>query len=963
MNDALARQRPPQQRSRSSTRSLRPPRDENAAELGFKGMRYEHFKTGIPPRAVRSISDTASGAASLDTMAAAGALVDGDAQHEQPAWHTTVPHSAPRREFGSAQRPQTSPNASPRLPHDTDTTPTAQFSSPPPSFLDADFKRDSGIAPAPAAHAVVTSPRTQHERSPPGPVTSSPPAPPPLPAVVVQNDTVDEQPERSRYSLSAYRARRKASSQKPPLARPTTPLSKVRKMASFHGLDAAIPASANDEISLEDLASNKVEFSTRGSLMFGGKKMQELIGAQGQDYPKADDQPAAKSADDAETAPQTDSIAPSLTPSSPQKPEVAGSLHEMPLSNVGVASTTQDVPQVKVEAADNNSETPQESDEAGAAPETPTQPNEGPTAVKEKRKGLVAGRRKPSIQMLQAAIHGGRVLSAEEMTFSMKVRSMYEHGDERGANWGLPMSSSMSYTTSGKDTPDTMIRDTPTPEVVVHKVRSYDQGNNSDQWPLSDNRFSYISKYSRTSNELAGGIEDWENIDGSLVDRYGFIHLNRGNSSGSSKSGPDGGMQRVATSLRIKSQSRRPRERGLQRGLSSARSSRSLPPPSRDFGTRGGPGSVHSTYSTSSKSSRNPFRSRSMRLLAEASDMLSLPPGLADIAEAEDAGATASAQKQREWARGEKWQKMAKAVVRRNEGKGGGMHFEFDTTDPKLVERTWKGIPDRWRAAAWHSFLSESAKRRGNRTTDEELIGQFHKLQEMSCADDVQIDVDVPRTVQLHIMFRRRYRGGQRLLFRVLHAMALYFPEVGYVQGMASIAVTLLCYYDEENAFVMMVRLWQLRGLESFFTENFSGLMAALAEFEQDWLSRGDVATKLTDLGITSVTYGTRWYLTLFNMSVPFPAQLRIWDVFMLLGDAPNSTGAPNAFGGADLDVLHATSAALIDATREILIDSDFENAMKVLTSFVPIKDEDMLMKVAHIEYKLRKKRGNTIKA
>ncbi|KAF2211241.1 hypothetical protein CERZMDRAFT_90962 [Cercospora zeae-maydis SCOH1-5] len=356
-----------------------------------------------------------------------------------------------------------------------------------------------------------------------------------------------------------------------------------------------------------------------------------------------------------------------------------------------------------------------------------------------------------------------------------------------------------------------------------------------------------------------------------------------------------------------------------------------------------------------------------MRLLAEASDMLSLPPGLADIAEAEDAGATASARKQREWARGEKWQKMAKAVSRRNEGTGGGMHFEFDTSDPKLIERTWKGIPDRWRAAAWHSFLCESARRRGNHTTDAELIGQFHKLQEMSCADDVQIDVDVPRTVQLHIMFRRRYRGGQRLLFRVLHAMALYFPEVGYVQGMASIAVTLLCYYDEENAFVMMVRLWQLRGLESLFTENFSGLMAALAEFEQDWLSRGDVAAKLSDLGITSVTYGTRWYLTLFNMSLPFPAQLRIWDAFMLLGDAPSSTTgtgkeAPNAFGGADLDVLHATSAALIDATREFLIDSDFENAMKVLTSFVPVKDEDMLMKVAHVEYKMRKKRGSTIK-
>jgi hypothetical protein len=107
---------------------------------------------------------------------------------------------------------------------------------------------------------------------------------------------------------------------------------------------------------------------------------------------------------------------------------------------------------------------------------------------------------------------------------------------------------------------------------------------------------------------------------------------------------------------------------------------------------------------------------------------------------------------------------------------------------------------------------------------------------------------------------------------------------------------------------------------------------------------------------IQPTAYGTRWYLTLFNYSIPFAAQLRVWDVFMLLGDASQSV-EPNGFG-ADLDVLHATSAALIDATREILLDSDFENAMKVLTSFVPIRDEDLLMRVAQAEWKQRKKRG-----
>lgn len=108
--------------------------------------------------------------------------------------------------------------------------------------------------------------------------------------------------------------------------------------------------------------------------------------------------------------------------------------------------------------------------------------------------------------------------------------------------------------------------------------------------------------------------------------------------------------------------------------------------------------------------------------------------------------------------------------------------------------------------------------------------------------------------------------------------------------------------------------------------------------------------------------------MTIFNISIPFPAQLRVWDVFLLLGDAPHATRASAAassgeanqvdFGGADLDVLHATSMALIDATREILLDSDFENAMKTLTSQIPVRDEDILMRVAKTEWKAKKKRA-----
>ena len=43
-------------------------------------------------------------------------------------------------------------------------------------------------------------------------------------------------------------------------------------------------------------------------------------------------------------------------------------------------------------------------------------------------------------------------------------------------------------------------------------------------------------------------------------------------------------------------------------------------------------------------------------------------------------------------------------------------------------------------------------------------------------------------------------------------------------------------YFDEEMAFVMMVRLWTLRGLEKLYKSGFEGLMRALEEFEEKWL-------------------------------------------------------------------------------------------------------------------------------
>ncbi|KAL7901477.1 putative TBC domain protein [Trichoderma sp. TUCIM 5745] len=546
-----------------------------------------------------------------------------------------------------------------------------------------------------------------------------------------------------------------------------------------------------------------------------------------------------------------------------------------------------------------------------SAPSTPTHARSGSASASINRLESYAGANasNPALHAPLPSPPDIRVLTSEIEKESQKVRSLYGVGD--AINW--EDGARHSYCEPLE----------PTPELPAEE-----DGNDS------------------RDTELAGGLEDWEDIDGASVDRYGFISAPRPRS-------------RLGTPTEMKSAQFSPRRRLQKReltGLSPLGPSRKMS--ARSLNTQ------NSEMSTASKrSSRSVIRQasnllphhRDRRWLDEAGDMLTLPPSLQDAAEEAQIERISETLKRKEWERSEKWRKMAKVV--RKGGQGEGMEFEFDKKNPKLIERTWKGIPDRWRAAAWWSFLSSSAMDHESYASEEDIVSSFHHLLEQSSPDDVQIDLDVPRTISRHIMFRKRYRGGQRLLFRVLHCLSLYFPETGYVQGMASLAATLLCYFDEEKCFVMLVRMWQLRGLDRLYRPGFEGLMKALHEFDETWLNK-DVAKRLTELSVDITAYGTRWYLTLFNLSIPFPAQLRVWDVFLLLGDSAAEPAISISSSDSEttpptgLDILHATSAALVQALREVLLDSDFENAMKALTSWIPIKDEDLLMKVAKAEWK-----------
>jgi len=78
--------------------------------------------------------------------------------------------------------------------------------------------------------------------------------------------------------------------------------------------------------------------------------------------------------------------------------------------------------------------------------------------------------------------------------------------------------------------------------------------------------------------------------------------------------------------------------------------------------------------------------------------------------------------------------------------------------ESKLRDRVYKGIPDRWRGAAWDLLMNRIAST-GYREVAR-LSEEYKDGLDKPSKYDVQIDLDVPRTISGHVMFRTRYGAG-----------------------------------------------------------------------------------------------------------------------------------------------------------------------------------------------------------
>ncbi|EKG04280.1 rab-like GTPase activating protein, putative [Trypanosoma cruzi] len=195
-----------------------------------------------------------------------------------------------------------------------------------------------------------------------------------------------------------------------------------------------------------------------------------------------------------------------------------------------------------------------------------------------------------------------------------------------------------------------------------------------------------------------------------------------------------------------------------------------------------------------------------------------------------------------------------------------------------------EGIPQSMRRIVWPLLLN-------SHESSSLSHEKYHVLKSRPPADPevfAVIERDLGRTFSAHQWFARADGVGQTKLRGILRAYANIHPEVGYVQGMAFLASTLLLHIEDEEdtfwAFFSLMRhpkysIWKM------FTPGFPALYMRFYQLKK-LMQRNCMSLfrLLEAFHVEPEVYATHWFLTLFSYCLDFDLLSRIWDMFLCEG-------------------------------------------------------------------------------
>mmetsp|Transcript_84 Transcript_84/g.199 ORF Transcript_84/g.199 Transcript_84/m.199 type:complete len:421 (+) Transcript_84:2484-3746(+) len=181
-----------------------------------------------------------------------------------------------------------------------------------------------------------------------------------------------------------------------------------------------------------------------------------------------------------------------------------------------------------------------------------------------------------------------------------------------------------------------------------------------------------------------------------------------------------------------------------------------------------------------------------------------------------------------------------------------------------------------------------------------------------------QIGRDLPRTYPDVDFFSDT--DVRDALGRILRAIALEYPDVGYVQGMNFLGANIMLHMNgkEDKSFLLFRYLMEnpRYRLLHVFQPDLPNLRR-FSDILESFISTRDpeLYMHFEKVGLEPLFYSQNWIMTLFSYMVPFEPLAEIWDRFLRDG----------------WSVIFKAAFALFELRRDALLKSDFEGCARIL--------------------------------
>jgi len=261
----------------------------------------------------------------------------------------------------------------------------------------------------------------------------------------------------------------------------------------------------------------------------------------------------------------------------------------------------------------------------------------------------------------------------------------------------------------------------------------------------------------------------------------------------------------------------------------------------------------------------------------------------------------------------------------------------------KLRDLVFEGIPPSVRGEVWkriignplkvtpelYSILCEQAKKSRKdfeKLTSEIAVadgdvggsgGTVEQLYSRERSAQKSINLDLPRTFPELTFFHVESSPLQGQLRELLEAYVCFRPDIGYTQGMSYLAAGLLLYMDPCDAFISFCNLLHRSCFLSFFSMKLPDVQIYLQTHQRLFKSELLVLYEHFErIRIEPEMYMVGWIMSAYCRALPLDVVFRVWDGFILDGDA----------------YLFRTALGILKYFEDTLLKSSFEECAFLLS-------------------------------